>query len=71
MSKNTARISRHLGSSNALWISLTRNNNWLVVESPGRLTFGYEVVPIEIVVKVIENNFSNILPQIGSRDIGL
>ena len=34
MSGKAARTSKDLGSSKASWISLTRNNNWFIVESP-------------------------------------
>ena len=35
------------------------------------MVFGYKVITTKITVKVVEDNFSKILPQIGRRDIGL
>ena len=37
MSRKTVQTSKYLGSSKASWISLTRNNSWFIVESPGLL----------------------------------
>ena len=55
ISRKSARTFRELRSSKAWWISSTRNNSWLIVESPERKP-GYKIVGIKVRIKIAKNN---------------
>ena len=58
-------------NSKDLRIIFTRNSSWFIVESAVRKPdfFRDEFVSNKIAIEIVKNDFSNILPQIGSRDI--